>query len=69
MREGDVRSPVSGGGGTLDVERMEREWGARRDRETTEKRHDGTSEANVEAREDAGLKVFRKEGEMRRRDP
>ncbi|KYN01456.1 hypothetical protein ALC62_07638 [Cyphomyrmex costatus] len=37
---------------------MEREWGARRGRETTEKQHDATRKANVEVREDARLKVF-----------
>lgn len=66
MREGDVRSPVPGGGGTSTSSAWERERDARRGRETTEKPPQWyTREANVEVREDAGLKVFRKEGEMR----
>lgn len=69
MREGDVRSPVSlARGSDVDVERMEWEWGARRGRETTEKRTQWyeKGECGLWKREKVRApKVFRKEGEMR----
>lgn len=65
MREGDVRSPVSGGGGTS----TSSAWRGNGVRDAVAKRQrnspNGTRRANVEVREGAGPKVYRKEGEMR----
>lgn len=65
MREGDVRLPVSGGGGTS----TSSAWRGNGVRNAVAKRqrnsHNGTRKANVEVREGTGLKVFRKEGETR----
>lgn len=65
MREGDVRSPVSSGGGTS----TSSAWRGNGVRDAVAKRQrnspNGTRRANVEVREGAGPKVYRKEGEMR----
>lgn len=62
MREGDVRSPVSSGGGTSTSSAWEWEWGARRGGETTEKQHGGTGKGKCGSERRCGTEGVPKRG-------